>query len=166
MSTPRPRGRPVLGLIKRSISFPPDLLARIDAARGEEERSAFVVALVQEALDQRARVSAIEPEGAGRVAAFVHQRTTALLERPDGWGPPAAVELQLLLLLEMGHVAAGAPPEVVDGTMDRYRRYMGRSVGESSLSLAGRLGLTTRSNERFVALLRGFVAEEQLLQGA
>lgn len=55
MSTPRPRGRPVIGLIKRSISFPPDLLARIDAARGEEERSAFVVALVEDALENRGR---------------------------------------------------------------------------------------------------------------
>ena len=54
-SAARPRGRPPTGLVKRSISFPPDLLARIDAARGEEERSAFVVALVQEALENWGR---------------------------------------------------------------------------------------------------------------
>lgn len=51
----RPRGRPPTGLVKRSISFPPELLARIDAARGEEERSAFVVALVEEAIGNRGR---------------------------------------------------------------------------------------------------------------
>lgn len=55
--SPRPRGRPALGLVKKSISFPPEMLARIDEARGEEERSAFVIALVREALDQRERLA-------------------------------------------------------------------------------------------------------------
>lgn len=51
----RPRGRPPTGLVKRSISFPPELLARIDAARGEAERSAFVVALVEYAIENWGR---------------------------------------------------------------------------------------------------------------
>lgn len=91
---------------------------------------------------------------------FVHQRISALLDTPDAWGAPEAVELQLLILLEMWHVTQGAPQEEVDGVSDRYDRHIGVAVTGGPVMLAARLGLTTHANERFVEVLREFVMSE------
>jgi hypothetical protein len=94
------------------------------------------------------------------VIAFVRQRVVALFDTPDAWGPPEAVELQLLLLLEMWHVASGASQEETDGVVKRYQRYLRRTVPGPPISLASRLELTTRANERFVEVLRAFAMTE------
>lgn len=90
------------------------------------------------------------------MVAFVRQRVSALLKVPDVWGPPEAVELQLLLLLEMRHVASGASQEETDGVTDRYRRHLGRVVPGPAIPLSARLELTTHANEQFVQVLRNF----------
>lgn len=92
--------------------------------------------------------------------AFVRQRIGALLDRPDAWGPPEAVELQLLLLLEMWQLASGASQEEIDGVFDRYQRHLGRAVPGPPASLSERLGLAARADERFVRVLREFVDTE------
>lgn len=92
--------------------------------------------------------------------AFVNQRVSALLASPDAWGPPEAVELQLLLLLEMWHVARGAPRDEIDGVTERYDRHLGRAVPGPPVSLAARLELTAQADERFVNVLRDFAATE------
>lgn len=95
------------------------------------------------------------------MADFVDQRIEALLRTPDGWGPPHAVELQLLLLMEMWLVVRGSAKPVVDGTTERYQRFLARTLPGSPIPLALRLGLVEQSNERFVTILRSFVAAEK-----
>lgn len=91
---------------------------------------------------------------------FVHQRISALLAAPDAWGAPEAVELQVLLLLEMWQVTEGAAQEMVDGVSDRYDHHISRAVPGPPVLLAARLGLTTHANDRFVEVLRAFVKDE------
>lgn len=95
------------------------------------------------------------------MAAFVHDRLTNLLRAPDAWGPPQAVELQLLLLVEMWHVVNGASREHVDGVTERYDRFVGSALPGAPLPLALRLGLTTRANERFTEILGAFLRAER-----
>src|SRR5690349_14238823 len=92
---------------------------------------------------------------------FVEQRLLAILRSPDGWGPPLAVELQVLLLVEMGHVVRGAPSEHVDKTSRRFTTYLGLVLPGPPVSLASRLELTDAATDQFVAILRAFVEYEQ-----
>ncbi len=98
------------------------------------------------------------------VVQFVNQRIADLLRAPDGWGPPHAVELQLLLLIEVLHVASGSPPGIVDGVMERFDRYIGTRVPGPPLPLALRLGLQDEANTQFIDLLHGFLQSERLLK--
>lgn len=95
---------------------------------------------------------------------FIQERLAAILRRPDGWGPPHAVELQLLLLIEMWHVVQGAPMERVDRVTERYDRFLGTTLpGGPPVPLAVRLGLDQRATEQFVEILRTFLRQEQEL---
>jgi hypothetical protein len=95
------------------------------------------------------------------VGEFARDRLSALLARPDGWGSPEAVELQVLLLVEVALVARGELRERVDGTHERYVRFLARAIGQpNSLPLFARLGLTDRASMPFVDLLRAFVHSE------
>jgi len=85
----------------------------------------------------------------------------ALLSRPDGWGTPESVELQVLLLVELRHAALGATLEEIDSVNDRYHAYLEREVPGPPTSLAARLGLVARSSGAFVEHLRRFVLEER-----
>ncbi len=96
------------------------------------------------------------------MADFVRRRLTSLLQNPDGWGPPHAVELQLLLLLEMWLVVAGAPQETVDAVAERYQRFLSRELPGPPLPLSLRLRLGNESSPEFVRFLRKFVLAEQL----
>lgn len=93
---------------------------------------------------------------------FVEQRLLAILTSPDGWGPPQAVELQVLLLIEMWHVIQGAPSDQVNNTSRRYAQYLGSVLPGPPVDLAHRLELTDeRATDQFVAILREFVQREQ-----
>ena len=94
------------------------------------------------------------------MSSFLRQRFAAILKRPDGWGPPHAVELQVLLLVEMWHVAHGAAPVHVNGVTQRYDEYLGRTLPGAPTPLAHRLGLDQTANERFVEILRAFIEQE------
>lgn len=100
------------------------------------------------------------------VVEFIDQRFTAIMTFPEAWGPPEAIELQVLLLIELRKVALGAPQE--DGTpaantMDSYDRFLALSVGGPPFCLAVRLQLKDTPREedcenrkRFFELLRAF----------
>lgn len=96
---------------------------------------------------------------------FVRGRIAALLRSPDGWGPPHAVELQLQLLVEMWHVAAGASRETVRGVTRRFASYLARERPGPPVPLCVRLALADEASAEFVRLLAGFVREEQRLAG-
>jgi hypothetical protein len=99
------------------------------------------------------------------LANFVLRRLEALMRAPDGWGPPHAVELQVLLLVEAWHVVQGAPQEEVDATTARFARFLGQRLPGPPVPLAWRLGLEQdhQANPRFLELLRAFVMEEMQL---
>lgn len=92
---------------------------------------------------------------------FVQRRLAALLKTPDGWGPPHAVELQLLLLVEMEHVVSGVSADTVDEVTLRYDRYLGRVRPGPPRPLALRLDLDERSTPEFVSLLTEFLRLER-----
>lgn len=94
------------------------------------------------------------------MSSFLRQRFAAILRRPDGWGPPHAVELQVLLLVEMWHVAHGAAPEHVNGVTQRYDEYLGRTLPGAPVPLAHRLGLKQTADDKFTEILRTFVQQE------
>ena len=93
-------------------------------------------------------------------AEFVDQRLEAILSHPDGWGPPHAVELQVLLLIEMGHIAHGRTEDHVYGVTERFSRHLGQRLPGPPLPLAHRLGLKDSANDRFVQVLRDFIEAE------
>lgn len=88
---------------------------------------------------------------------FVRQRLTSLLAEPDAWGPPIAVELQLLLLVELLHTVRSSDPDVVAA---RYERHLAARVPGAPAPLADRLGLTGSATPEFVDILRVFAATE------
>lgn len=85
------------------------------------------------------------------------------MARTDSWGPPVAVELQVILLMEFWHVARCAPQELVDLTNERFGRFIGTRLPGSCFNLAGRLDLAQKTNEQFVLILTDFVPSEQSL---
>lgn len=92
---------------------------------------------------------------------FVNDRIAAVLLRPDMWGPPMCVEMQILLLIEMRHVCSC--PTALDETVPRWRKFICEKTKGNS-SLAGNLGLTNkRSTTEFVEYIQEFVNREALL---
>ena len=89
---------------------------------------------------------------------FVRQRLTSLLTEPDAWGPPIAVELQLLLLVEVLHTIRGSDP---DGVASRYEHHLAARVPGPPAPLADRLGLNGLATSRFIEILRDFSSSEQ-----
>lgn len=102
-------------------------------------------------------------EARSRTRAFVVERISALLARPDGWGPPLAVELQLLTLVETLHALDGASDERIHSVTQRFSEYLAERVGGAPLPLAERLGLSEQASEAFTRLLAHFLLEEQSL---
>lgn len=99
--------------------------------------------------------------------AFVDQRIGALLARPDGWGPPESVELQLLLLIEMRHTVLGLPVGFVDAVNERYSAFIERAFPGSNSSLASRLGLVRRASQPFIETIGEFLERERgMVRGA
>ena len=95
------------------------------------------------------------------------RRLEAILKSPDGWGPPHAVELQVILLVEMWHVVRAASREQVDNTTRRFAGFLGSVLPGPPTPLAVRLGLTDTATEQFVAVLREFIHHESVdLAGA
>lgn len=95
------------------------------------------------------------------VFAFAQQRLEAILDYPDGWGPPRAVELQVLLLVELLHVIDGRSKDHVDGTARRWQRHIFEQTKiEGPLDLSGKLGLEHRASPEFVAVIRTFLVSE------
>ena len=91
---------------------------------------------------------------------FVAERIEQILARPDMWGPPICVEMQILLLIEMRHVCSG---RALDETVPRWRAFTCEKTKGNS-SLAGNLGLTNaRATPEFVEYMREFVNREALL---
>ena len=93
------------------------------------------------------------------VARFARDRLLAVLARPDGWGPPEAIEAQVLLLVDVQLVAYNESDRV-DGIPERFAAFRARHGVGGSLSLAGVLGEGLRSSARFTGLLAAFVDEE------
>lgn len=94
---------------------------------------------------------------------FVAERIEQILARPDMWGPPMCVEMQILLLIEMRHVCSKSP--MLDTTVPRWRAFTCEKTKGNS-SLAGNLGLTNaRATPEFVGYMREFVNREALLDG-
>lgn len=104
------------------------------------------------------------------VVDFVRQRISAVLQHPRGWGPPRAVELQILLLVEVGLVGKGASKETVDGVLLRWSRHVGKVVCPGPQDLTGKLGISDSwvgPTSTFVEVVREFIESEldQLLKG-
>jgi hypothetical protein len=78
---------------------------------------------------------------------FVEARNCALLTGPAARGSPEVVELQVLLMIEVGPPASDAPDEGVEGLQDRYTRHLAPEVGGPTASLALRLGLQLCQSE-------------------
>ena len=94
---------------------------------------------------------------------FLTSRLSVVIERPDAWGPPIAVELQVLMLIELLLLAEGKPADHIDGMPGRYDSFLAQNLGENSLPLAHRLALTNTSTEQFAKLLRDFAVTEGVL---
>jgi hypothetical protein len=106
------------------------------------------------------------PATENNLVEFIDQRFTAIMTLPEAWGSPEAIELQVLLLVELRKVALGAQQE--DGTpaantMYSYDRFLALSVGGPPFCLAVRLQLKDtpcaadcENRKRFFELLRAF----------
>jgi hypothetical protein len=100
------------------------------------------------------------------VIEFIDRRFNAIMTFPEAWGPCEAIELQVLLLVELRKVALGDQQE--DGTpaantMHSYDRFLALTVGGRPFSLAVRLKLQDPPSEndlerrqRFFEVLRAF----------
>lgn len=91
---------------------------------------------------------------------FVRQRLHAILASPDEWGPPEAVELQVLLLVEILLVTSGRPTAYADQVVVRYRQFRETHGLASPLPLAHRLGLRNRASAEFINVLKRFTESE------
>jgi hypothetical protein len=91
---------------------------------------------------------------------FVEQRLISMLRTPDAWGTPDAVELQVLLLLEVRLKAKGADDVELRDVQQRYTRFLAQRLPGPPSSLAERLGVGFSANARFVELLGEFVQSE------
>jgi hypothetical protein len=93
---------------------------------------------------------------------FAFNRLLNILREPNGgWGAPQAVELQVLLLVELCHVAVGVPRESVDGTQARFQAFIFAKLGTGGpQDLAGTLKLTDSATDEFTRILKDFVTSE------
>lgn len=101
------------------------------------------------------------------VKQFIEQRVQAILRTPELWGPPAAVEMQLIQLVELWLVYHGGKP---DSVLRTYREHVTKQLGSPGgtglwRELASRRLLPedwagSEQKERFVGLLRSFVNEQ------
>lgn len=90
---------------------------------------------------------------------FITERVNHILARPDMFGPPESIELQMLLLCEMQHVCCGVDPNL---TVGHWRAFI-HEKHRGNRSLAGNLGLHRSSTPEFIELMREFVTRETLL---
>lgn len=98
-----------------------------------------------------------------KTRAFVMRRISAILAQPDGWGPPFAVEMQLLTLVEMLHSLDGAAEERIQNVTRRFAGFINKRFPGPPLPLAHRLELDDEANEQFTRTLAQFVQAEQSL---
>lgn len=91
---------------------------------------------------------------------FIDQRLYSMLQMPDAWGAPEAVELQVLLLLEVRLKAKGADDEAVSHVQKRYYHFLAQHLPGPPCSLAERLGLGFSANDQFIQLLKSFAQSE------
>jgi len=91
---------------------------------------------------------------------LIEDRLAAIFATPNVWGTPEAVELQVLLLVEIRHVLTGER-NASEAMQRRFTRYIG-TVAPGNTSLASRLGLKDRADAqgRFVETLRSFAEAE------
>jgi hypothetical protein len=100
---------------------------------------------------------------------FIDQRFTAIMTLPEAWGSPEAIELQVLLLVELRKVALGHTQEGgVTDVNTTYSRFLESVVGESVFPLAVQLRLTgppteadAKNRERFFSLLSTYWDNEK-----
>lgn len=98
------------------------------------------------------------------VESFINKRLAAIFKNTDSWGPPLAVELQVILLIEMWHVNCGRTEYFVYNTNSRFIKFIyrdDRAPGPNNLPLAHQLKLDNSSNEIFVEILKDFTIKER-----
>ena len=99
--------------------------------------------------------------------AFITEHMHALFKYPLAWGPPAALEAQLLLLVEMWHVSEDRDMMFVHTSQIRFIDYCERQgllTSPVADCLADRAGVTssdlTNPNHSYLQHLRAFVQAE------
>lgn len=91
---------------------------------------------------------------------FVKSRLEAIIRYPQGWGTAAAVELQIILLLETLHVLEGKTQEYVDETHTRFLHFMGERGLDDTKPLAVQMEIENPGVEEFISVLQSFVEQE------
>jgi hypothetical protein len=95
--------------------------------------------------------------------AWLDERLEGMLLRPRMWGSNLAVELQVLLLLEMRSLVVDRERENRDPgrVMDAYDAWRTRARLGGNCPLASRFADDKGGSARFTEALRGFVEEQQ-----
>lgn len=92
---------------------------------------------------------------------FITTRLSRILKYPDAWGPPLAVETQVILLVEMWCILQGKIEKEIYETSDRLYLFAYESTKiPGPLTLADNLKLESHANEEFVAILKAFIISE------
>ncbi len=99
---------------------------------------------------------------AERIAAFARLRLRELLGMPDAWGRPHAVEMQVLLLVEVLLVTAHKEHiHLVANLNQTYLAFLNTKVGgPKNTYLTERLELTERASAQFQSILGAFVQSQ------
>lgn len=95
--------------------------------------------------------------------AFIDQRIDEILKRPGMWGPPIAVEMQVLTLLDVRSCMSTGFETDPRARIVAWTTHMNdmKVDGPNTMCLTDRLGLTTLFSERFVEVLRVFVEQQR-----
>jgi hypothetical protein len=92
---------------------------------------------------------------------MMQARLTSLLNQPGMWGPAIAVELQVLLCIDVLLALQGKSREHVDGVPGRYYAFLDEVVPfEVAMPLSIRLDLQHDATDEFVQLLNEFAKRE------
>jgi hypothetical protein len=92
---------------------------------------------------------------------FIDSRIDSILKAPDMWGPPLAVELQLILLLELREVAIEGVTQD-RAVLRRYQVHLKKATnGSGNMMLCDQLGLGHSASESFTQVLRSWVEVER-----